>query len=115
MNNRFTLLTGKLCVFFKLKAMEPITLNKKIDAYVASRLSEIEKVDFEAEMMMDKELEKEVARQILKKMQIERTVREHIETVELERIGSIQVPKNTNIFTIFKKNWLKLTGSLSSY
>ncbi len=94
--------------------MEPITLNKKIDAYVTNRLSEIEKVDFEAEMMMDKELEKEVARQILKKIQIERKVREHIEKVESERISSLEVPKTTNIFTVVKENWLRLLENLSS-
>lgn len=94
--------------------METITLNKKIEDYVANRLSEIEKVDFEADMAMDKEIEKEVARQILKKMQIERKVREHIEKLEIERISSTEVHKTQNIYCSIKEKWGKLLENLSS-
>jgi hypothetical protein len=94
--------------------METLSLNKKIEDYVANRLPEIEKVDFEADMAMDKELEKEVVRLILRKMQIERKVKEHIEKVELERISSTQEHKTQTIYSSIREKWGKLLENLSS-
>jgi hypothetical protein len=94
--------------------METVSLNKKIEDYVNNRLVDAEKVDFEADMAMDKELEKEVARVILRKMQIERKVKEHIEKVELERISSIQEYKTQSIYDTIREKWGKLLENLSS-
>lgn len=96
--------------------MELITWNEKIGQYVANRLSGNDKADFEAEMMMDKELEKEVARQILRKMQIDYKVKEHIQKAELERImvnEAIKAPKRCSIQSI-RQQWGRLFGSMSS-
>ena len=96
--------------------MITITLNTKAEDYVANRMSETEKVDFEAEIIMDKELEQEVARMILRKMQIERKVKQHIKIAEIERVALNQGLKVQNISlkeTIINK-WGKLLAYLSS-
>lgn len=96
--------------------MITIALNSKIEDYVANRMTETEKADFEAEMIMDKELEQEVARMILRKMQIERNINQHIKKVEIERITLNKELKIQNISlkeTIIKK-WGKLLDYLSS-
>jgi hypothetical protein len=102
--------------FLNFKAMITIALNSKIEDYIANRMSETDKVDFEAEMMMDKELEQEVARMILRKMQIERNVEQHIKIAEIERVALNQELKVQNMSlkeTIINK-WGKLLACLSS-
>ena len=96
--------------------MESITWNEKINQYVANRLSGNDKADFEAEMMMDKELEKEVAHQILRKMQIDYKVKEHIQKAELERVmvnEAIEAPKKS-LTRLIRQQWGRLLGSMSS-
>lgn len=56
-----------------------MTKNQKINNYIANRMSENDKSDFEAEMRMDSEIEIEVARIILKKLKEEDRLQDIIE------------------------------------
>jgi hypothetical protein len=98
--------------------MEAVTKKQVIYDYVANCLSENDKADFEAEMRMNQVLEQEVARLILKRMQAEQKVREHIEKVETERIGiqetEFKKKNNVSIKDTIKQKWGKLLENLSS-
>jgi hypothetical protein len=72
-----------------MKTVEVSFDSKKIDDFVNNRLSANDAADFEADMVMDVDLQKEVARAILKKMVIERKVREQVELAEKERQKSL--------------------------
>lgn len=54
-------------------------IQQKIEDYVAGRLNPSDKKDFECDMEVDFELQKEVARVYLRKLHLERKVRLHIE------------------------------------
>ncbi len=104
-------------MYFLNKAMEAVVKKQVIYDYVANCLSDNDKADFEAEMRMNQTLEQEVARMILKRMQNEQKVREHIRVAETERVRLQQAEfnkKRNPIMTSIKQKWGKLIGSLSS-
>ena len=102
-------------MYFLNKAMEAVVKKQVIYDYVANCLSDNDKADFEAEMRMNQTLEQEVARMVLKRMQNEQKVREHIRTAEMERIKLQQAEfdkKRNPIMASIKEKWSKLIGSL---
>ncbi|MDZ7934094.1 MAG: hypothetical protein U5M51_03825 [Emticicia sp.] len=98
--------------------METVAKKQIIYDYVANCLSANDKADFEAEMQMNQELKQEVARLILKRLQNEQRVREHIEKVEAERIKvkKIELDKSNRISIKerIKQKWGELLDNLSS-
>jgi anti-sigma-K factor RskA len=98
--------------------METVAKKQIIYDYVANCLSANDKADFEAEMQINQELKQEVARLILKRLQNEQRVREHIEKVEAERIKvqKIELDKRNNISIKerIKQKWGELLDNLSS-
>lgn len=98
--------------------METVAKKQIIYDYVANCLSVNDKADFEAEMQMNQELKQEVARLILKRLQNEQQVREHIEKVEAERIKvqKIELDKRNSISIKerIKQKWGELLDNLSS-
>ncbi len=95
--------------------MEAVVKKQVIYDYVANCLSDNDKADFEAEMRMNQTLEQEVARMILKRMQNEQKVREHIKVAETERVRLQQAEfnkKKNPIITSIRQQWGKLIGNL---
>ena len=95
--------------------------SKKIEDYVENRLNANDRADFEADMMMEVELQKEVARAILKKMLVERKVREQVEASENLRKTTqflekrLVVKEESHSRFGFTDWWKKLSMSLSTY
>ena len=98
--------------------METIAKKQIIYDYVANCLSANDKADFEAEMQINQELKQEVARLILKRLQNEQRVREHIEKIEIERIeiqkAELKKKNSISIKDAIKQKWERLLENLSS-
>ncbi len=98
--------------------METIAKKQIIYDYVANCLSVNDKADFEAEMQINQELKQEVARLILKRLQNEQRVREHIEKIETERIeaqkAELKKKNSVSIKDAIKQKWGQLLENLSS-
>jgi hypothetical protein len=104
-----------------MKTLEVCFDSKKIEDYIHNRLNANDNADFEADLTMDVDLQKEVARAILKKMVIEKKVREQIELSEKERQKSLFM--TNQLYTTKKKCqisgvkmwWQKLSQNFVSY
>jgi hypothetical protein len=65
-------------IFFRMKTLEE-KIQLRIEDYVAGRMNPRDKEDFECDMDVDYELQKDVARIYLRKLHLERKVKQHIE------------------------------------
>ncbi len=80
-----------------MKTLEDRVQNR-IEDYVASRMNEQEKEDFECDMDVDIELQKDVARVYLRKLHLERKVKQHIEKMNQGQFMDTQLVLIQNKF-----------------
>lgn len=92
--------------------------DQRIEDYVFDRLNAIEKADFEADMMMDEELELAVAFRFMMKIKDDKKVKEELERELIPEVIEFKhetfVPQQNEGFRQAKKRWGKLLSLISS-
>lgn len=108
---------GFICPNF-YKTMTNAFEDPRIEDYVFNRLNAIEKADFEADMMMDEELEIAVAYRFMMKIKNDKRVQDELERELIPEVIEFKhetfVPQQNEGFKKARKKWGNLLSFISS-